>query len=470
MKKTLFSAICILLCAASGAQELKEYMTDPTDWSLTHVGDDMNVDLDLNIRDLNIKGNSVVTLTPRLVNGADTASLSTVGFYGRKRWFYYQRNIKRIPDGFKDESLKKKDMPESWSWSEAFPYESWMDGSQMELLRQVYGCCNDLRYEDVIPLGKYTQYNPVFIFIAPKFEATKNRHIEGRAYVDFPVSQTVIYPDYRNNRVEIGKILSTIDTLKSDGDIEIKSLSIKGFASPESPYENNTRLAKGRTEALKDYVSELYHFPANFIRTSFEPENWEGLREYVLASGISHRQEILDIIDIENRDPDTKEWILKSRYPEEYKYLLANCYPALRRSDYYIEYTVRNYSDIAEIERVFHTSPGKLSLHELYLLASKYEIGSPEFEKVFDVAVTLYPEDEIANTNAAGAALKAGRLDKAGEYLAKAGDSAHAEYFRGIYNWLSGDRDGALEHFSKAEKGGIAEASDAISKIKVTRL
>ena len=68
MKKTLFSAICILLCAASGAQELKEYMTDPTDWSLTHVGDDMNVDLDLNIRDLNIKGNSVVTLTPRLVN------------------------------------------------------------------------------------------------------------------------------------------------------------------------------------------------------------------------------------------------------------------------------------------------------------------------------------------------------------------------------------------------------------------
>ena len=186
MKKTLFSAICILLCAASGAQELKEYMTDPTDWSLTHVGDDMNVDLDLNIKDLNIKGNSVVTLTPRLVNGADTASLSTVGFYGRKRWFYYQRNIKRIPDGFKDESLKEKDMPETWSWSEAFPYESWMDGSQMELLRQVYGCCNDIKYEDVIPLGKYTQYNPVFIFIAPKFEATKNRHIEGKAYVDFP--------------------------------------------------------------------------------------------------------------------------------------------------------------------------------------------------------------------------------------------------------------------------------------------
>lgn len=465
MKKTLFSAICILLCAASGAQDLKEYMTDPTDWSLTHVGDDMNVDLDLNIRDLNIKGNSVVTLTPRLVNGADTASLSTVGFYGRKRWFYYQRNIKRIPDGFKDESLKEKDMPETWSWSEAFPYESWMDGSQMELLRQVYGCCNDIKYEDVIPLGKYTQYNPVFIFIAPKFEATKNRHIEGRAYVDFPVSQTVIYPDYRNNRVEIGKILSTIDTLKSDGDIEIKSLSIKGFASPESPYENNTRLAKGRTEALKDYVSELYHFPANFIRTSFEPENWEGLREYVLASGISHRQEILDIIDIENRDPDTKEWILKSRYPAEYKLLLADCYPGLRRSDYYIEYTIRSYQDIAEIERVFQESPGKLSLHELCKLATKYEEGSPEYERVFEVAVTLYPDDEVANLNAASSEMKAGRFDRVGRYLSKAGDSAEADYLRGVYSYLTDDNDSALAYFRKSADAGSADAKMALEAI-----
>ena len=470
MRKYIFAAICLFFGAAAGAQELKEYMTDPLGVSLSLEGSNLDVSVDLNIEELLVKNNTLVTLTPVLINGEDSTCLSTVGFYGRRRWFWYQRNEDRVPDAFKEFSVREKDIPQTWSWKESLPFEEWMNGSTLALRRQVYGCCNEVRYEDMVDLGHFVQYIPKFIFITPEYETVKSRHVEGRAYVDFPLSKTVIYPDYRDNQREIGKILASIDTLKRDSDIEIKSLSIKGFASPEGPYDNNTRLAKGRTEALKTYVSNLYSFSDNFITTSFESENWEGLREYVLASGISHRQEILDIIDIENRDPDTKEWILKSRYPEEYKYLLANCYPALRRSDYYIEYTVRNYSDIAEIERVFRTSPGKLSLHELYLLASKYEIGSPEFEQVFDVAVTLYPEDELANTNAAGAALKAGRLDKAGEYLAKAGDSAHAEYFRGIYSWLSGDRDGALEHFAKAEKGGIAEASDAISKIKVTSL
>ena len=468
MKRYLFSAICILFCAASGAQELKEYMTDPTDWTLLRNGDNMDVGLDLNIRDLDVRGNSVVTLTPRLVNGADTTTLSTVGFYGRNRWFYYERNEKRIPDGFKENSLRKNEMPDTWSWSESFPYRKWMDGSKMELVRQVYGCCNDLKYEDVLTIGRYEQYHPVFIFIAPESEGTKTRHIEGRAYIDFPVSKTVIYPDYRNNKVELGKILSTIDTLKSDADISINSLSIKGFASPESPYANNARLAKGRTESLRDYVSALYHFPENFISTSFEPENWEGLREYVLTSNISHRQEILDIIGLTDRDPDTREWILKSRYPAEYRFLLDNCYPGLRRSDYAIEYTIRNYTDVDEIERIFKRSPGKLNLHELYLLASKYEIGSPEFQKVFEVAVTLYPEDEVANTNAAGAELEAGRLDRAAEYLAKAGDNAYAEYFRAVHCWLSDDKDGALLHFAKAEEGGLTEAREAIAKINLS--
>ncbi|MGN1216296.1 MAG: tetratricopeptide repeat protein, partial [Candidatus Cryptobacteroides sp.] len=353
-------------------------------------------------------------------------------------------------------------------WNESFPFEDWMNGSTLQLRRQVYGCCNEVRYEDMLPLGRFVQYIPKFIFIAPEYEETKSRHVEGRAYVDFPLSQTVINPDYRDNRRELGKILSSIDTLKSDSDIEIKSLSIKGFASPEGPYDNNTRLAKGRTEALKDYVSNLFSFPDNFITTSFESENWEGLREFVAASSVPHKNEILDIIDHSQRDPDTKEWLIKSRYKEDYAFIYNSCYAGLRRSDYFIDYTVRNYTDVDEIEKVFLKSPGKLSLFELFNLSTRYEVGSPEFEKVFEVAVTLYPDNEIANTNAAGAALKAGRLAKAAEYLEKAGESAHADYFRAIWHWMSGDRYAALSFFEKAEKGGIPEAADAIAKINAT--
>lgn len=463
MKRLIIILFLLSGVFAASAQPLKEYMTEPVEWSMLNNGGAMDVDLTVSLGSLDVRNNSLVTLTPLIVNGLDTLSLSTVGFYGRRRWFYYERNERRIPDGFKDSSLKEKDMPDQWTWAETFPYSAWMNGSELKLLRQVYGCCNDIKYQDIVDVCGYSQYVPHFLFVAPMIEMTKTRHIEGRAYVDFPVSQTVIYPDYRNNRAELGKIIATIDTLKSDGDIEIKSLSIKGFASPESPYENNTMLAMGRTKALKEYVSELYHFPANFILTSYEPENWEGLREYVLASSISHKQEILDIIDITDRDPDTKEWILKSRYPSEYNFLLANCYPALRRSDYMIEYTIRGYSDVDEIERVFQRSPGKLSLHELYLLSSKYPEGSPEYERVFDVAVTLYPDDEVANLNAASAELKAGRYDRVERYLAKAGNSAEAEYMRGVWAYLSGDQNSAVSYFAKSAAAGSKDAEEALS-------
>ncbi|MGM9738182.1 MAG: tetratricopeptide repeat protein [Candidatus Cryptobacteroides sp.] len=462
MKRLIIIVFALSGVFSASAQPLKEYMTEPLEWSLFQNGGLMDVDLTVSLGSLDVRNNSLVTLTPLIVNDKDTVSLSTVGFYGRRRWFYYERNEKHIPDGFKESSLRENDMPDQWTWCESVPYSSWMNGAELELLRQVYGCCNDIKYQDIVKVGGYTQYVPRFIFIAPMVEKTKSRHIEGRAYVDFPVSQTVIYPDYRNNRVELAKITATIDTLKSDGDIDIKSVTIKGFASPESPYENNTMLARGRTRALKEYVSELYHFPDNFILTSYEPENWEGLREYVLASSISHKQEILDIIDITDRDPDTKEWILKSRYPSEYKFLLANCYPALRRSDYMIEYTIRGYSDVDEIERVFQRSPGKLSLHELYLLSSKYPEGSPEYERVFDVAVTLYPDDEVANLNAASAELKAGRYDRVERYLSKAGDSAEADYMRGVWAYLSGDDNNALVFFRKSADAGYAVAKEAL--------
>lgn len=468
MRKYIFAAICLFFGAAAGAQELKEYMTDPLGVSLSLEGSNLDVSVDLNIEELLVKNNTLVTLTPVLINGEDSTCLSTVGFYGRRRWFWYQRNEDRVPDAFKEFSVREKDIPQTWSWKESLPFEEWMNGSTLALRRQVYGCCNEVRYEDMVDLGHFVQYIPKFIFITPEYETVKSRHVEGRAYVDFPLSKTVIYPDYRDNQREIGKILASIDTLKRDSDIEIKSLSIKGFASPEGPYDNNTRLAKGRTEALKTYVSNLYSFSDNFITTSFESENWEGLREFVASSSVPHKAEILDIIDHSQRDPDTKEWLIKSRYPEDYAFIYKSCYAGLRRSDYFIDYTIRNYTDVDEIESVFFKSPGKLSLYELFTLSSKYEPGSPEFEKVFDVAVTLYPDNEIANINAAASALKAGRLAKAEEYLLKAGDSAHTDYLWAILKWLSGDRYAALRFFEKAQEAGIPEAGDAIAKINAS--
>lgn len=445
------------------AQDLRENPVHPQGYEIDRDGDMLKVDFSLGLEDFHVTNNRMVVLTPRLVNGQDTLNLSTVGFFGRRRYLYYQRNEKTYPDAFQDENIRSKDMPDAYTWSETVPFAEWMDGASLQVHRMLYGCCNDMIQEDVVALGQWEDlvYVPDYLWIVPPAELKKIRHVAGSAFIDFPVSETVIYPDYRDNRREIGKILGSIDSLSSDGDIKLSSLFIKGFASPESPYDNNTRLAKGRTEALKNYVSQLYRFEEGFIRTAYEPEDWEGLRRFVEGSNIGHRQEILDIID-NDRAPDDKEWILKSTYPEEYQFLLLTIYPALRHSDYAIEYTITNYDDIDRIAAVFKESPGKLSLREMYNLSTIYQPGSEEFNHVFEVAAMVYPADPTANLNAANVAMDKGDMQKAAVYLDKAGDTAFAVYARAIYEALNGRYGQAQTLFEEAAEKARAsgDASD----------
>ena len=212
-------------------------------------------------------------------------------------------------------------------------------------------------------------------------------------------------------------------------------------------------------------MENLYNFPDSFIKTSYEPEDWDGLEKYVRESNISNKEEILKILSDRTADPDKREWRLKRRYPSQYKFLLENCYPSLRHSDYVIDYVIRSYTDIEEIRQVFRTSPGKLSLHELYSLASDYEMGSEEFNRVFEVAVTLYPEDPAANLNAASARMQSGYDERVDEYLSKAGDSPEAMYMRGVRAYLKDDLQDARSWFEKAARLGNEDAANALKDL-----
>lgn len=68
--------------------------------------------------------------------------------------------------------------------------------------------------------------------------------LQGKAYLDFPVNRTELHPDYHNNPSELHKIMQTIDTVRNNANVEITSISIHGYASPEGSYQNNERLAQ----------------------------------------------------------------------------------------------------------------------------------------------------------------------------------------------------------------------------------
>ena len=438
--------------------------------AMNRSGSAMTVSMGIEFPGLKLRSTEAMALIPMVVNGPDTLRLPAVEVYGRTSWYMSLRNDRMPLSGEKPRvALRFEDRLAPETYSQRIPYADWMNGSELIVQRVDYGCLGCQTGRQVSELARYksVDYRPAFIYKAPVAEAVKTRELSGRAYIDFPVNRTEIHPDYRRNREELAKIIGTIDSVKNDQDISVTSIMIKGYASPEGRYDNNTRLAKERTETLSRYVQQLYHFAPGFIATDYEPEDWAGLREYVETSGaLDHRSEILALIDDSALDPDIKEKRIQARYGKDYLFLLHNVFPALRHSDYHIEYTIREFSDPAEIREVLRTAPQKLSLNEIYLAAQGLEPGSDDYNEVFETAVRMFPSEPVASLNAANASMQRGDLVGAARYLDRAGDSPEATYARGVYAALNKDFAKAVELMEKAVRDGLRDDQGILDHVR----
>ncbi len=470
MKRTIF-ILATLLGIGNVLKTVAQNTKDITlgvsikSFNINREGKYLTVKMNLDLNKLDVDANRAVLLTPRLVNGTDSLDLPAVGIYGRRRYYYYVRNGIGSISGESETIYRASSKPDSVAYNNLAEYEKWMDGATLKFHRSDWGCCHEIvaEYEGI--LGRHREaFFPELIFVQPKAEIMKSRSLSGSAYIDFPVDQTVIYPDYRRNTTELGKIQATIDSVRNDKDVTITSVWLKGFASPESPYKHNTELAIGRTAALKKHIGQLYHFADSIIQTDYEPEDWAGLRRYVEQSNINYRAEILALID-SDMEPDAKEAKIKRTYPDEYRFMLQNFYPALRHTDYRIDYNIRKFNKVEEIKRIMAEQPQKLSLNEFYLVAGKYEPGTDEFTDVFETAVRMFPNDEIANLNAANAAIRRDDFATARRYLDKAGDSAEAVYARGALAIREKDYDTARRHLGKAKEMGLEKATLTLKEL-----
>ena len=141
---------------------------------------------------------------------------------------------------------------------------------------------------------------------------------------------------------------------------------------------------------------------------------------------------------------------------------MAECYPALRHSDYTVNYTVRGLS-LEESKEIINKRPQLLSLQEIYRIAESCEPGSEEFNHSFQVAATMFPDDPIANLNAGAMEIqKGGDMTTAKRYLAKANTkAAETQNNLGIIAMIEGDLDTAEKYFNAAKAAGLIKQADA---------
>lgn len=431
-------------------------------------GGEFVVIADIDPASFSISGESDLMLQPVVYNADSThcVQLPPVMIAGRTRHIRYSRDPRCLPQ---DCILLQSGKGDTFRYVGRAEYEPWMEQSRVGLEMLERGCCNNPEREKWLPIAiidlrdrKFE--SPDFSVAPPVVAGDKIQEFHGKAFVDFPVNLTEIFPAYRKNPEELAKIMATINTVKDNPDATITQITIKGFASPEGSYAGNTRLAKARAEALTKYVRSKYDFPANIFHSDFEPEDWQGLRDSVKVSFLPDRDGLLEIID-SKMAPDAKDAEMKKRFPRDYAYLLNNVYPALRHSDYSVRYSIRKYTDLEEIRRVMRERPQNLSLSEFHLLASSLPKRSPEYDEVFETAVRMYPADETSNLNAAVVSIDRGEFAKARAYLAKAGKNRYSDYIEGILLAKEGKADEARLSLEKASKAGVPEANEALRRL-----
>lgn len=444
MKKHLFIATSLLAVTALQAQEIKvkEKIVEKSDSTLI-------IGMTLDFSEVEVPSDRSLVCTPVIVSGDSIRALTPVILDGRDRHILYERTGRNYAMHDEYELLRENGKEQIFEYTTRTPMARWMKKSEVALVTDLCGCDWETLQNDRSPLfpinmAEPVVLNPCLAYRTPEAETIKARSIEGKAFLDFPVNKITIYPDYRNNPRELAAIRKTVESVKDDPYATITEVWIKGFASPEGSYANNTYLAENRAKALRDYVKSLYRFEQATFTVDFEPEDWEGLEKRLEGMDLPDKVELLAIIrSPEPRDLDKKEWKLKTlNGGNSYKILLRDVYPALRHSDYVVKYNIRNFT-IEEAKSLIYTDPKQLSLNEMFLVAQTYEAGSTKYNEVFEIAVRMFPDDPVSNLNAANTAIRNGRLEQAEEYLRKAVEGDEKQLARAAILMLRGDMDGA---------------------------
>ena len=419
--------------------------------------------MDFILDQLDVPSNRYRAFTPviRSKDGQHEQRLKTLIISGRRQNIVFERDgIDPLYVDNCDNIRRLNGQPQRYEYADAVANQPWHRNADVFVECDLCGCGDLMKNEQAFlaSLLPPDPYDLILLTDVVPDPYKPTRELHGTAFINFVVNKWEMRPDYMNNRAELRKITDTLDIMVRDKNVTVKQIKIHGWASPESPYEHNRMLATNRAKSLTDYVRQMYSLPINvFAPAEATPENWEGLRKAVVEMDrayLPHRQEILDLIDDTTIDPDPKEQKLKKLYPDEYKYLYENVYPHLRRSDYEIQFDIRNFT-LDEAKEVYKVRPYQLSLRELWDVAHTFPEGSDEYNRCLQTAVNQYPDSAAALINLANVAIRQKDMLKAETLLQRAGDSAEADQARAVVAIIQQRYDEAERLLAAAERKGL---------------
>lgn len=243
---------------------------------------------------------------------------------------------------------------------------------------------------------------------------------------------------------------------KSNPKLEMKSIDIMSYASPEGEVDKNVNLASDRAGSAATYTNKMLtkiEFEAGqkagFVTQTPKGEDWDGFKTEVEKTTHEDKELILRVLEMTS-DPVKREQDIRNM-AQTYQFLEKQVLPQLRRSTMTLTYDKIGYSD-EELKQLSKTNPDILNVEELLFTAGLYEdlneklrvytaaerLFGNDYRTVNNVGYILYLQNDI--DGAAAKFEKANGLESNGTTLNNLGAIAH----------VKGDKETAVDYFGKA--------------------
>ena len=255
--------------------------------------------------------------------------------------------------------------------------------------------------------------DPEFV-IRPKVRSGR-----GEARLQFAINRYDIRLDMGRNRAELDSMVATLQPVLTDSLATINSIEINGMASADGSFATNTALARNRANAAMQWLVARLKVPAavrRLIKTGSKPEGWEPVLAAMTADGHPDSLAVKNILETytEGND-DVQEYYIR-RLPcwgdIRQKYLQKD-----RRVEYIYTYTLRSFTDDAELLAMYRTRPDAFNEDELLRVASLAQTDGQRME-VHRTIQHYFPQSQVAANNLASLYLRQDREDEARRVLA----------------------------------------------------
>ena len=472
-------------------------------------GDSLHIELLLNLSDTKAGNAEAYLFTPVLRGAGRLQELPAVVVGGRRRVRAdHRRQALQPSPGYLPpyRTLYDRNRKDSIIYKVSVAYSPWMEHASLVLMRERGDCCRmkmlgvepvitDLALtspfhvpqgQTVIPQAiiersenatnrQETPSRPdcmpcaectaMVTYLTPDMETQKHRSESATLYIDYPTGVYDVRREFHNNRPELEKLDRLMRPLTKGNLANISSISICGYASPDGIYKDNEILASNRARCFKKYMHTTYAPGYDLYKVSSVSEDWDGLVELLQRRPMNHGDEVLSLIARTGIFEGREKQLMDMHGGTVYRELLKNYFPQLRRIRITVGYEARAFN-IEEAASLIYTHPRLLSLQEMYRVAAFYRPGTEQYREIYEIAAYHFPDDVLANINAASAVIMAGDPVSARQYLNKVADDPRAWNDFGVLTYLEGDRKKAEEWFRKALGVEPEKARKNLKKMK----